>query len=149
MNRREDPLQQALAASSLSAGALDAFHGCLRNAEAVIQWTEELETKFTAAVPPLSVGPIMVALHSAWADLDARLQYLDSLGGDCSGRELWALPTMQRLMRASYGVIVKGIVYVVRHGSVAREVLTQLRRLMERLKSHGRMARASRVEGAS
>jgi len=149
MNRREDPSHQALATPSLSAGALDVFNDCLRSAEAMIQRTEELEVNFAAVVPPLSVGPIMVALHSACADLDARLQYLDSLGDDCSGRELWKHPTMQRLLRASYRVIAEGIVYVVRHGSAARDVLSQLRQLMEKLKSHRQMARVSRVEGAS
>jgi hypothetical protein len=107
--------------------------------------TEELQAGFVEAVPPLSAGPVMAALHSAWADLDARLQYLESLSGDWFTRELWTQPTMQRLRRASYRLASNGIVYVVRHGSAARDVLTQLRRLMERLKSHGRTERTSRA----
>jgi hypothetical protein len=137
MNRRDDLSQQVRAASSLQAGALDAFYGCLRHAEAMILRTEELQVGFAAAEPPLSVGPVMVALHSAWADLDARLQYLDSLSGDWFSRELWTQPTMQRLLRASYRVIAKGIGYVVRHGSAASDVLSQLRQLLARLKAHG------------
>ena len=149
MNLREDPSLQALAASSLTAGALDAFRSCLRKAEAMIQRTEELEAKFAAAVPPLSVGPIMVELHSGWADLDARLQYLDSLSGIGSSRGLWTHPPMQRLLRASVGVIVKGIVYIERHGPSASEVLSQLRRLMARVKSHGPIRRVPHVEEES
>jgi hypothetical protein len=149
MNMREDPFQQALAASSLPAGALDAFRGCLRNAEAMIPRTEELATKFAAAVPLLSVGPIMVELHSGWADLDARLQYLDSISCIGSSRELWTHPTMQRLLRASDGVIVQGLAYVVRHGPAASEVLRQLRQFVARMKSHGPIRRMRHVEEES
>jgi len=148
MNRGHDR-SEALAASSLQADALDAVRGCLRHAEAMILRTEELEACFVAAAPPLAVAPIMLALHAAWADLDARLQYLGSLGGDGSGRELWTQPTMQRLLRASFRVIYKGIAYIAGHGSAASDLISQLRQLLARLKSHEQTRRASRVEGES
>lgn len=87
MNRHDDSSRQGLAAP-LHAGALDAVNGYLRQAEGMILQTEELETSLAAAIPPLSIGPLVVALHVAWAELDARLQYLGSLSGAGSDREL-------------------------------------------------------------
>jgi len=134
MNRHDDPPSGL--AEPLQAAALDAFHGLLRQGEAMILRTEELQTSLIEAIPPTLVGPVMVALHSAWADLDARVQYQDSLRGDWFSRELWTQPTLQHLLRASYRLIASGIVYVVRHGSTASDVLNQLRQLMARLKAH-------------
>ena len=145
----DDPSRQAFAASSLQADALDAVRGCLRHAEAMILRTEELQEALVAAVPPLLVERLLVALHTAWAGLDTRLEYLGSFGGDSSGRELWTQPTMQRLRAASFRLISKGIVYIARYGSAARGVLGQLSQLMGRLKRHGQTRRASRVEGES
>ena len=139
-----DDLSQGVAAPSWQARALDAFAGCLRHAEAMILRTEEVRVGLAAAVPPRSAGPVMVALHSAWADLDARL-----LRSDVSAGALWAHPTMQLLLRASFSAISKGIEYYARQGSAAADVLRQLRQLMERLKSHGQAGRAVRLEGAS
>jgi hypothetical protein len=142
MNRHDDP-PLGLAESSLQADALDAFHGCLRQGESMILRTVALQTSLMVAMPPRLVGSVMAALHSAWADLDARIRYQDSLSGDWFGRELWTQPTLQRLLRASYRLIAHGIVYVVRHGSTASHVLSQLRQLMARLKAHS-VTRANR-----